>query len=168
VEIARSLLSSVFSDLSDWGQRGTESIAFLLGNRNESRASVTAVVLAEEPGVERDPFHLRLTEDWMLQLAICAEERDEIVVGHFHSHGMEAFLSDVDEHHIFHAPGCFSFVVPDFALTPASKNPERWAAYVGVAEGRFAQISAVDLVHVTDGDGVVIVVNEAGNRYAGT
>ncbi|HEX9682711.1 MAG TPA: hypothetical protein VGA13_06485 [Acidimicrobiales bacterium] len=158
-------LDAVMHDLESFGRDGTESIAFGLGRRQDGVATVMSVVLAEEPGITRRFGLLRLSERWMLKLTELCESLEQAVVMQFHSHPEEAWHSDTDDHHLFHAPGIFSVVVPDFAQSAAARDQSAWAVYRCANGGAF-EASTPTAVDVTDGDASLIIVSEDGWRHA--
>ncbi len=165
VRLPRVGLDAVMGDFESFGRDGTESIAFGLGRRRDGLAIVLSVALAEEPGVTRRFGLLRLSERWMLKLTELCESLEQAVVMQFHSHPEEAWHSDTDDHHLFHAPGILSVVVPAFAQSAAARDQSSWAVYRCAHGGAFEEAtpSAVD---VTDGDASLIIVSEDGWRNA--
>ena len=165
LQIPSGLLEISLQDLRSWGQQGVESIVFFLGRGLDSHRVVHTIALAEEPGISRGSGLLRVSEDWMLELTDLCAEREEFIVGHMHSHGTSAFHSETDEHHIFHAPGCFSLVVPSFAQTTESRTPASWAVLIGNKHGFFDSADAAQL-QITAGSGKAMIVSEDGSRHA--
>lgn len=156
---------AVLRDLETFGRDGTESIAFGLGRRRDGLATVQSIVLAEEPGVTRRFGLLRLSERWMLKLTELCESLEQAVVIQFHSHPEEAWHSDTDDHHLFHAPGILSVVVPAFAQSAGARDQRSWAVYRCAYGGEFEEATAA-AIHVVDDDAAVIILSEDGWRDA--
>lgn len=165
VHLPRIGLDAVMRDLESFGRDGTESIAFGLGRRRDGVATVQSIVLAEEPGVTRRFGLLRLSERWMLKLTELCESLEQAVVMQFHSHPEEAWHSDTDDHHLFHAPGILSVVVPAFAQSVAARDQSSWAVYRCARGGAFEEATPA-VVDVVDGDASLVVVSEDGWRDA--
>jgi hypothetical protein len=163
--IATTLLATALEDLETYGNQGCESIAFFLARHDAPQAAST-LVTADEPGVERSPFFVKLSERWILSLTDLCDERDEFVVGQIHAHGISAFHSETDDHHLFHAPGVFSLVVPNFARTERDKSRLAWAGFVGMPGGLFSEIDLSTAIDISEGSGDHLVVSELGWRNA--
>lgn len=165
LSIPTTLMTTALQDMEIHGQHGWESIAFFLARRDSPSAAST-LVTAEEPGIERTPFFVRLSERWVLSLTDLCDERDEFVAGQMHAHGTSAFHSETDDHHLFHAPGVLSLVVPNFARTERDKSPSKWAGFVGLPGGLFGEIELSTAIDISDGGGDHLVVSELGWRNA--
>jgi hypothetical protein len=163
--IPSALVAAALEDLENFGAQRCESIAFFLARR-ESPGVASAVVTAEEPGIERSPFFVKLSERLILALTDLCDEREEFVAAQIHAHGIDAFHSDTDDHHLLHAPGVLSLVVPNFARTEEDKSPAAWAGFVGLPNGLFEETTASTAVEITEYDGDHLVVSEQGWRIA--
>jgi hypothetical protein len=164
--IPSQLLDAALDELRTWGEKGRESIVLLLGKRTNQRVRIRTVVLAEPPGVERGPGFVRLTEEWMLQLTACCEQLGEAVLAQMHAHPLGPQHSSTDNHHLVHAPGIMSIVVPDYARRPSDGAEEDWATYVGVSGGTFSLAHLTEPFEIADGAGRVLLLSESGWRDA--
>jgi hypothetical protein len=165
VWLPRRLLDAALDELRTWGEIDRESIVLLLGRQSPGSPTIRTAVLPEPPGVHRGAGFVRLSERWMLRLTEWCEQMGETVLAQMHAHPLGNEHSTIDDHHLVHAPGILSIVVPDYARTSADRAPEAWSTYVGVHGGSFVR-AQLTTTFEPSGVGRIRLLSEKGWRDA--
>lgn len=168
LRIPAQLLRVAIETLRAFGTVDTESIVLLLGRRSEGLATVHTTVLPEAPGVIRSAGYVKLTELWMLRLTECCELLSEVVLAQMHAHPSRGDHSDVDDHHLLHAPGVLSIVLPGYALGTGAWSQQAWTTYVGIRGGLFAPSDLPEPFEIGQSNGKILLLSERGWRDAPT
>jgi hypothetical protein len=104
------------------GVKLLETGGFVLGPTGTDRSTVLA--LSGERGVDRMSRLFRVSGLAIASLFDWADERDLRILAQWHSHRLEAFLSETDLKHGFNVPGFRTAVVPHYE--EPSSNPADW------------------------------------------
>jgi proteasome lid subunit RPN8/RPN11 len=115
--------NAIAQDIAGYGTaHRAETGGFLLTLRGTNNVDVVA--LAGSLGITRAFAQFRISGAAIDTLSEWAEERNHRIVGQYHSHCQDAFLSEIDRRSGFCVEGFVSAVVPDFEA-PTS-DPARW------------------------------------------
>jgi len=111
-------IHEAFREMARDGHEGREGIAIWLGNRVDSNAKISRIVLLRGPGVIKQP-DLLIIEPWLLnELTDVTIDLGVAIIGHIHSHGpyYGTDLSAPDRRYGIVVPYYLSMIAPDYAL----------------------------------------------------
>ena len=120
--------AAIAADVTHYGAtQRVETGGFLLMPRGTSDVGVVAV--AGSRGIVRAPLYLHLSGAAVEMISEWADDNDHRIVGQFHSHLRDAFLSDIDRCSGFCVDGFVSAVIPNFTSLMADSATWGWWRY---------------------------------------
>jgi hypothetical protein len=149
--------AAVVADVVRFGGSRVETGGFLLAPRHGDARHIVA--LAGTAGIVRRRDLFQVSDLALDRLFAYADEQHLSIPAQFHSHRLEAFMSDCDIAHGLSVDGFLTTIIPRFADPP--NDPARWGWWR--YEGRWA---AIPPPHVVPGAVNVIRFDEEGIRAA--
>jgi hypothetical protein len=149
VIVPRSAALEVQEFLRKAGRLGCEGFAVWAGRReSDTEFRVTEAVIPDQRPIRTEsgimvvigPQELRRLNAWLY-------ENNLSVIAQIHSHPTEAYHSEADDHlAIATVVGSFSFVVPDFAVSPFLLAT--WAPYRLAPDGLWKELDRRDVERI--------------------
>ena len=133
----------VADDVARFGGAALETGGFLLGPRDGN--AIDTVAVAGTAGIVRRRDLFQVSDLALDRLFTYADEQGLWIPAQFHSHGLEAFMSECDIAHGLSVEGFVTTIVPHFADPPRYTARWGWWRY----DGRWTPIMPPTVVRGT-------------------
>jgi hypothetical protein len=122
VTLPKTLAEATRDHLRYMGRRGFEGFVLWAGELDGKAFRVTHTVVPEQHAVKTDDgVYVQVKADELHRLNVWLYESRRLLLAQIHSHPTDAYHSETDDAYpIAVTAGCFSLVVPDFAVRPFS------------------------------------------------
>lgn len=152
--LAAAGAQAIVADVARYGRAAVETGGFMLAAAGSD--VVSAIAAAGTKGVVRHRDLFQVSEFALDALFAYAEERRLWIPAQYHSHGLDAFMSECDVEHGLSVAGFTSAIVPFFADPPGDPSAWGWWRFHGEWISIASPIAATGDVAVLrfDEDGV--------------
>lgn len=122
VRVSRLVIDATQSHLRQMGSKGFEGFVLWVGRAQGEVFDVTVAAVPQQRAVRSDRgTYVTVEADELHRLNVWLFTHQLVLLGQVHSHPGEAYHSETDDAYpVATTVGCYSLVVPDFAVRPFS------------------------------------------------